>query len=150
MKSIFTPTDNLELQNRLQQITADSLPIWGKMNAAQMFVHCQKPFEVAEKKLILNRNLMSYLFGSMMKKKLLIKGEPFTPNLPTAKAFLITDSVEFAREKNSLLEKIIEYSQVGPSIIKIKTHPFFGDLSPEQWGILFYKHLDHHLKQFSV
>lgn len=150
MKSIFTPTDNLELQNRLHQLTEDSIRVWGKMNAAQMLIHCQKPFEVAEEKLHLKRNLMSYLFGNMMKKKLLIKGDPFTPNLPTAKAFLITDSVEFAREKNSLQKKIIEYGQVGPSIIKIKTHPFFGDLSLEQWGVLLYKHLDHHFKQFSV
>lgn len=150
MKSIFTPTDNLELQNRLQQITADSLPIWGKMNAAQMFVHCQKPFEVAEKKLVLKRNLISYLFGGMMKKKLLIKGEPFAQNLPTAKSFLVTDAVEFDLEKNCLLKKIIEYGEKGPQIINMKTHPFFGNLSPEQWGILFYKHLDHHLKQFSV
>jgi hypothetical protein len=29
-------------------------------------------------------------------------------------------------------------------------HPTFGPLSPEEWGRLCWKHLDHHLVQFGV
>jgi hypothetical protein len=29
-------------------------------------------------------------------------------------------------------------------------HPFFGPMTAEEWGIISYKHLDHHLKQFGV
>jgi hypothetical protein len=29
-------------------------------------------------------------------------------------------------------------------------HPMFGPLSPEQWGRLCWKHLNHHLVQFGV
>jgi hypothetical protein len=29
-------------------------------------------------------------------------------------------------------------------------HPFFGPLKAEQWAILMYKHVDHHLRQFGV
>jgi hypothetical protein len=29
-------------------------------------------------------------------------------------------------------------------------HPAFGPLSPEEWGRLCWKHLDHHLRQFGV
>ena len=29
-------------------------------------------------------------------------------------------------------------------------HPFFGRLSRRSWGVLGYKHLDHHLRQFGV
>jgi len=29
-------------------------------------------------------------------------------------------------------------------------HPTFGPLSPEQWGRLCWKHLNHHLTQFGV
>ncbi len=28
-------------------------------------------------------------------------------------------------------------------------HPFFGSLSRKEWGQLIYKHIDHHLQQFS-
>jgi len=27
-------------------------------------------------------------------------------------------------------------------------HSFLGRLSGEEWGIMMYKHLDHHLRQF--
>jgi LPS sulfotransferase NodH len=29
-------------------------------------------------------------------------------------------------------------------------HSFFGQLTPDEWAILMYKHLDHHLRQFGV
>ncbi len=29
-------------------------------------------------------------------------------------------------------------------------HSFFGRLTPDEWAILMYKHLDHHLRQFGV
>ena len=29
-------------------------------------------------------------------------------------------------------------------------HPVFGSFTPEQWGQMQYKHLDHHLRQFNV
>ncbi|HEY5370005.1 MAG TPA: DUF1569 domain-containing protein [Hanamia sp.] len=48
-------------------------------------------------------------------------------------------------EKNELLhylEKAKKKEQLHP-------HPFFGKLNRKEWGRLIYKHLDHHLKQFS-
>jgi len=29
-----------------------------------------------------------------------------------------------------------------------KNHPLFGSMTPEDWGFLQYKHMNHHLKQF--
>lgn len=30
------------------------------------------------------------------------------------------------------------------------THPAFGNISTNEWGIAAYKHMDHHLRQFGV
>ncbi len=30
------------------------------------------------------------------------------------------------------------------------THPFFGSMTRSSWGVLGYKHFDHHLRQFGV
>jgi hypothetical protein len=38
----------------------------------------------------------------------------------------------------------------GPSACTNHPHPFFGPLTPAEWAILMYKHLDHHLRQFGV
>ena len=29
-------------------------------------------------------------------------------------------------------------------------HSFFGRLTPEEWAVLMYKHVDHHLRQFGA
>ena len=57
---------------------------------------------------------------------------------------------DFVREKDVLLSYVDRFITVGPEIITNKTHPFFGELSLEEWGRLQWKHLDHHLRQFSV
>jgi transposase InsO family protein len=38
----------------------------------------------------------------------------------------------------------------GPTVCTNNPHSFFGTMTPEQWSILMYKHLDHHLRQFGV
>jgi hypothetical protein len=30
------------------------------------------------------------------------------------------------------------------------SHSLFGWLTPEEWAVLMYKHMDHHLQQFGV
>ncbi|MEO5826010.1 MAG: DUF1569 domain-containing protein [Gemmatimonadales bacterium] len=29
-------------------------------------------------------------------------------------------------------------------------HSFFGTMNPAEWGVLMYKHLDHHLRPFGA
>lgn len=38
----------------------------------------------------------------------------------------------------------------GTRILKVKKHPFFGEMTEDQWDVLLWKHLDHHLQQFGV
>lgn len=149
MTNIFDAADNQSLQDRLKQLTADTTPIWGKMSAAQVVMHCQKPLDVADGKLILNRSLIGFLFGKMAKNSFLKKDE-FDKNLPTASQFRITDNPEFEDEKQTLMELIKKFGTVGPKVLVNKKHPFFGTMTDEEWGILQYKHLDHHLRQFGL
>ncbi|MCB0510451.1 MAG: DUF1569 domain-containing protein [Bacteroidetes bacterium] len=41
------------------------------------------------------------------------------------------------------LEKVQQADQ-------LHAHPFFGNLSKADWQRLIYKHIDHHLQQFSA
>lgn len=150
MKNLFNQEDNKELLDRLQKLSPDSQKQWGKMTVSQMLLHCQKPLEVAEQKLQVKRGLISFLFGKMMKAKLINKGESFKQNLPTAKEFIVDTDVDFEKEKQTLKNMVEDFGARGQSVIVMETHPFFGNMTPEEWGILFYKHLDHHFTQFSV
>ncbi|SCY19284.1 DUF1569 domain-containing protein [Flavobacterium caeni] len=146
---IFDLQANQSLQDRLQQLTAQTTPLWGKMDAAQMVLHCQKPLDVADGKLMLNRSLIGFLFGRMAKESFLKKDE-FKKNLPTAPQFKITHHPDFEKEKQVLADSIKKFGTVGPKVIINKKHPFFGTMNDQEWGILQYKHLDHHLKQFGL
>lgn len=147
MKSIFNPDDNRELINRVQTLTPDVKPVWGKMTAAQMVLHAQAPFKVALKELQLKRGIVGILFGSMAKKKL-VGPEPFGKNLPTAPAFKVTTHPEFEKEKQNLIDFLHRIIKAGPSGITKEPHPFFGKMTSQEWDILLFKHMDHHLRQF--
>ena len=149
MKSLFDPTDNQLMIDRINKLTADTKPLWGKMNVSQMLAHSQVPLKVAYGKVTLKRGLMGKLFGGIAKKKL--TGEKdFDKNLPTDKNFIINDTPDFEEAKTNLVNLVREFTNAGPSGLTKEPHPFFGKLTPQEWDILMWKHLDHHLRQFGV
>lgn len=148
MKSVFNPQDNQELIGRINQLTATTQPQWGKMGVAQMLGHCQRAVEVGTGLLELRRTAMGFVFGRMALKQLINK--PIGRNIPTDKNFIIPASVEFETEKQKLIAMYAELPEKGHAHITNTKHPFFGEMTKEEWDTLLYKHLDHHLKQFGV
>lgn len=149
VKSLFDPKENDEIVNRINKVTANKKPLWGKMNAGQMLQHCQIPLKVAFGEMKLKRGLIGFLFGGIAKKQLL-KEEPFKPNLPTAPEFIVKNDPAFDEAKTKLIELVKKFSSGGPSKLTQDPHPFFGKLNTEEWDKLQWKHLDHHLRQFGV
>ena len=147
--NIFDKTQNDLLLQRLEKLTAHTTPVWGKMNASQMALHCQKPLDVADGKLILGRSLIGFLFGKTAKNSFIKEG-PLKKNMPTAPQFKIKETPDFETEKMVLMNAIKKFGTIGPKVIVNKTHPFFGTMNDEEWGILQYKHLDHHFNQFGL
>jgi hypothetical protein len=146
-KNVFDQPVAAELMSRLQALQ-NVPPQWGKMNAAQMMVHCQMPLKIATGELQLSRGLFGWLFGKMMKRKFLSNG--FGKNLPTEKAFIIASEHDFDAEKKSLLARIQQFTQLNQDALAATTHPFFGKMTAAEWGIISYQHLDHHLRQFNA
>jgi len=60
------------------------------------------------------------------------------------------DERDLARERERLRAAIDRFAQAGPTGCTQYPHFFFGKLTPEQWAVLMYKHLDHHLRQFGA
>jgi hypothetical protein len=147
-QNIFDRESNAQLVERLEKLSPESKPLWGKMNVCQMVKHCQKPIDVAEGRLTVKGGILGFLFGKMAKNNFL-KGD-FKKNSPTAPGFKITDTPEFDSEWRVLISLVKKFGDKGPEVIANKKHPFFGEMTEEEWGILNYKHLDHHLKQFDV
>ncbi len=149
MANIFHIDHNANLIRRIESLTPESKPLWGTMSVSQMLEHCQKPLDVADGTLPLKRGLIGFLFGRMAKADFL-KRDEFKRNLPTVPSFRISHVPDFNQAREGLLERIVRFREKGPSVLANKKHPFFGEMNDEEWGILQYKHLDHHLKQFGA
>ena len=141
--------DNAALVRRIQSLPADREAAWGKMDAAQMLAHCQTAMRVSTGDLKLKRSLIGLLFGRLAKKSL-TKPEPFKRGLPTAPEFRVRDRRDFTLEQRKLLELVQDIGRRGPAAFTREEHPFFGPMTNEEWDLLQWKHLDHHLRQFSA
>ena len=148
MKSIFNPTDNQEIINRINQLSPETKALWGKMTVDQMLSHCIAPIDVIFGGLNLKSNFIMRIIGRLMKKTV-IYGKEFQKNSPTIPEFVKKEKYDFENVKAELITKIQEF-QNGESVIKLHEHPFFGKMTAKDWDSLQWKHLDHHLKQFGV
>jgi Protein of unknown function (DUF1569) len=146
VKNLFDPTTKQQIIDRINKLSINNTALWGKMDVAQMLVHCQMPLGVATGKHELKSNFFMRLIGPLFKKQL-FNDKPFKRNLPTDKSFIITSQKDVEEEKKHLIEMINYFST---STISSAPHPFFGKLSNEEWSKGTWKHLDHHLQQFGV
>jgi hypothetical protein len=80
----------------------------------------------------------------------LYNDKPWKQGLPTAKEYIITNNPNFKAQKEKLKAKIEQMRQSKDLFEPNREHPYFGKFTAEQWGKSAYKHLDHHLRQFSV
>lgn len=147
MKSIFDKTDNAIIINRINKLTPESKAEWGKMSVDQMLEHTNAAVIVTFGEKELKVNFLIKLVGKMLKKK--VFNSEFKKNSPTAKEFVFTAQYDFEHSKNELIKNFSRFA-AGIESIKTNDHPFWGNMSPEDWNKLMWKHVDHHLKQFGV
>lgn len=146
MKSLFDDQAYSEIKKRLNALSLESERKWGRMDVGQMLYHCQQPLNISLGKSNIKKQFfpLAFLF-----KKSLYNDKPWRQNLPTAKTFKITETKDFDPEKIAL-EKLIDEFQRKKNETQWEPHPLFGKFTPQQWGQMQYKHLDHHLKQFGA
>jgi Protein of unknown function (DUF1569) len=149
MKNLFENSSVMEIRKRIECLRPDSERQWGTMNVAQMMAHCAAWMEMAAGLKSPPRSLIGRVFGKMAKKSVLGE-DPIRRNMPTDKSLIIVGERGFAAEQQRLLEMIDHFSTGGPKRCTTHPHSFFGPMTPVEWAIMGYKHLDHHLRQFGA
>jgi len=150
MKNIFNKTDGNEILERIEKLTPESKALWGTMNVSQMMAHCARAAQMPTGEIVPKRvGFPISLIGSLLKSKIL-KSPSFRKNSPTAPEIKITDPRDFEKEKSNFKAAVKKLVDSGESIAKAPQHPFFGKMSPEEWGRINYLHADHHLSQFGA
>ena len=82
-------------------------------------------------------------------KHLLLYVLPFPKGAPTAPKLKPEAAASLEEERAALLD-LLERIGTGPHDGAGPDHPLFGRLTWREWGVVTYKHADHHLKQFGA
>jgi|SRR5690606_29683593 len=151
MKNIFDLSVTEEIVQRIEKLQPDTQRLWGIMDVAQMLAHCNVAFSYtfSPDKFKKPNFLMRFLLKNFIKKSI-VSPKPYRHNKRTAPYFLIADQREFEKEKKLLIENIRKTQQLGESYFDGLENFSFGKMTAQEWSTMYYKHLDHHLRQFGV
>jgi hypothetical protein len=151
-KTIADPSVRSSLSFRILLLTPKAERRWGTMTAGQMLCHIAAGMEQAlgRKEDEDASNLLLRTVGRVAILRILPK---FPHGLPTSKAMsqtgVVADPSGFDASRDKALA-LLEECGAWPSDRPMPTHPALGPLTNAERGILTWKHLDHHLRQFGV
>ena len=142
-----------ETRQRILRLSPESERQWGTMTVAQTLAHCTAGLQMAMGVIQAKRaRFPATLLGPLIKPLVFRDDKPMSRNSPSSRELLSADptTCEFERERPALIAAIDSFAREGAACCTSYPRPFFGPLKPEQWAILMYKHVDHHLRQFGV
>lgn len=148
MKNLFDPARVQEVEQRIARLKPESERQWGSMSVTHMLAHCSLAVEMALGEYRPKRLFMGRIIGIIIKPLVFKDDEPMRRNSPTM--LVVVNEGDLPMEQKRLCGLIDRFAASGPQSCTRHPHSFFGRLTPDEWAILMYKHLDHHLRQFSV
>lgn len=147
MKSIFDDVQRAALIERVQRVTTDARPRWGKMNVEQMLAHLVESMRMAAGEVKPKPKNLLIRFPPLW--QLAVYWIPWPKGSPTAPELLPAERRAIDDSKRDLLRLIDDVGARGDRT-DWPQHPAFGNLGRKGWGVLGWRHLDHHLRQFGV
>lgn len=151
MKNLFQAEDAEELKLRVSSLTAANLRLWGKMDAAQAAAHCASALDMASgDRKPPCAGLGLRIVGRLVRPFVFKDDAPIRRNVATHPELVVSNECDLAGECERLRAAIDRFAAAGPAGCTAHPHFIFGKLTPKQWAILMYKHVDHHLRQFGA
>lgn len=153
MKNTFDSAVAEDLKQRILRLHPESERQWGHMTLSQTLAHCTRGVQMAMGTINPKRaSFPAALIGPLIKPLVLGDDKPMRRNSPSSPELFAPDPAlcDFERERARLIAAVDNFASGGPMGCSQHPHPFFGRLKPQEWAILMYKHLDHHLRQFGA
>ena len=144
--TMFQPQAVEGLRARLDRLRSDARAQWGKMNVSQALAHMATTMEMSLGDRTPPRALIGRLIGPFIKPKAL--AAPMRQGNPTSPELRISDQRDFETERKRLRGLMDRFAAGGPKVVTTQPHPFFGPMTPDEWALQMWKHVDHHLRQF--
>lgn len=142
----------IEFLSYVQNLTADTKPLWGKMTPQHMIEHLIIAVKMG------NGKIKAGCFNPPEKipalKRFLQSNRPLPQNFisPIIGDRLLPLEYLSLEQAIAVLEKeILDYEKFfAENTTAILTNATFGDLNKEEWDLFHEKHFTHHLKQFGL
>jgi glutaredoxin-related protein len=143
-----------ECVSLFKNLPGDTIGKWGKMNCQQMAEHLTTIFYVSTGKI--KFDLVNPTEHLPKYKEFLLSDKEFRENTKAPINIIGEDTLPLQfTTMNEALENLAEaikafenYFKEG--VEKKTLHPVFGELNFEEWVLLHYKHVTHHLRQFGL
>ena len=135
-----------EITDRITRLMPESKAQWGRMSAPQMVCHLAESLKMALGELPVQPKRVPIRYPPL--KQFIVYLAPFPKNVPTAPELLARSPRDWQADVADLRALVDRFEpRDGASWPE---HPAFGKLSERAWGVLVYRHMDHHLKQFGA
>ncbi len=150
MKTLRNESDRTHILNRLNTLTGDEKPLWGKMTIDQMMSHLVQAADLPFKAILPDRsNFVSRTFI----KPLILYVLPMPKEVKTSPEFNQQENgrkpEEFLADRQIVIDSINTLGSISLDHDCL-SHPMFGKMNAREWALIAHKHIDHHLKQFRV
>lgn len=147
MKTLFNEQARGAILSRIHSVTADSQPRWGKMNAERMLTHLVESMRMTIGELVPKPRWLPIRYPPL--RQLLVYWLPWPKGLPTGEELMPSNPRTMEESKRELTRLLAEIG-TRAAHKKWPEHPAFGKLSGRGWGVLGWRHIDHHLRQFGA
>lgn len=150
LPNIFEPEVTEALLARLERLRPEAQPRWDRMDAARMVAHCSATYDELQDTPSRHRSPFTRLLNRLIIKWKVISERPFPETSPGPPSPVMADPQALAREQAKLSAHLKATQALGAQAFEGRAHPHFGRLTARRWSNLFWKHLDHHFRQFGV
>ena len=147
MKSLWQEPVRQEVLDRLTRLSPAHRPAWGRFTAPQMVAHVADALRMAFGDLPTASKRLPLRHPPL--KQFVICWMPFPKSAPTARELVSRPPGEWDAELAACRALVERFGREAPGRAW-PAHPAFGRMSARQWGVVAYRHLDHHLRQFGV
>ena len=147
MKSIWQDEATRKLHERVGRLAWNAPAQWGSFTAPKMICHLADSLKMAMGDLKVASKRLPIRFTPL--KQLIIYVAPFPKGAPTAPELLARAPKEWASDVGDV-QALLDRAASARTTETWPEHPAFGALSTRAWGVLIFRHMDHHLKQFGA
>jgi hypothetical protein len=147
MKTIWNDTDRRELEERLNRLTPDTRPQWGKFTAPQLVVHLADSLHMALGELPVASKNLPIRYPPL--KQLFLYVLPFPKGVPTSPELIARAPGPWDAGVAEIRTLLMQMATRDPNV-EWPDHPAFGRMRRKDWGVLVYRHMAHHFRQFGV